>query len=99
MRAACLFAAFLSLTACDQGARLDGDTPQAVAPLDLNAATVKQLEALPAIGPRHARSIIASRNARGGRFRSLDDLLAIDGIGHKTIEEIRPYVVVSRHRE
>lgn len=62
--------------------------------LDLNTATEKQLEALPGIGPKHARSILASRNARGGRFKSLDDLLAIDGIGPRTIEAIRPYAVV-----
>lgn len=62
--------------------------------LDLNRATVRELETLPGIGPKHARSIMASRNARGGRFKSLDDLLAIDGIGPKTIEAIRPHVVV-----
>jgi len=68
--------------------------PPALGILNLNTATEKQLEKLPAIGEKHARSIIASRNARGGRFRSLDDLLAIDGIGPKTIDAIRPYVVV-----
>lgn len=65
-----------------------------VRPLNLNTATEKQLEALPAIGPKHARSIIASRNARGGRFSSLDNLLQIDGIGPKTLDAIRPFVVV-----
>lgn len=60
--------------------------------LNLNRATVEELEKLPAIGPKHARSIIASRNARGGRFDSIEQLLQIDGIGPKTVEEIRPYV-------
>jgi len=68
--------------------------PSSVAPIDLNRATEKQLEALPAIGPKHARSIIASRNARGGQFKSLDELLQIDGIGPKTVDAIRPYVFV-----
>lgn len=62
--------------------------------LNLNRATVKELEALPAIGPKLARSIMASRNARGGRFQSLDDLMEIDGIGAKTLAAIRPHVVV-----
>ena len=62
--------------------------------LDLNRATEKQLEALPAIGPTLARSIIASRNARGGRFARLDDLLKIDGVGPKTLETLRAHVVV-----
>ncbi|MEO8702787.1 MAG: helix-hairpin-helix domain-containing protein [Kofleriaceae bacterium] len=62
--------------------------------LDLNRATVQELEALPAIGPKHARSIMASRNARHGHFERLEDLLSIDGIGPKTIEAIRPLVEV-----
>jgi competence protein ComEA len=62
--------------------------------IDLNTATVKELEALPAIGPDRARSIIASRNARGGKFQRLEDILQIDGIGPKTVDAIRPYVVV-----
>ena len=62
--------------------------------LDLNRATIKELEALPGIGPVKARSIMASRNARGGRFNSLDELIAIDGVGEKTVEAIRPYVEV-----
>ncbi|HUS27017.1 MAG TPA: helix-hairpin-helix domain-containing protein [Kofleriaceae bacterium] len=63
-------------------------------PLDLNRATTKQLEQLPGIGDHLARSIIASRNARGGHFNSVDDLLKIDGIGDKTLEKIRPLVYV-----
>jgi len=60
--------------------------------LDLNKATQKELENLPGIGPVHAKSIIASRNARGGKFKSIDDIEKIDGIGPKTVETIRPYV-------
>ena len=70
-------------------------TPQSTpAPLNINTATEQQLEALPAIGPKHARSIIASRNARGGHFTTLEDLLQIDGIGQGTVDKIRPYVVL-----
>ena len=68
--------------------------PTVIEPLDLNTATTAQLEALPHIGPKHARSIMASRNARGGHFKRLEDLLDIDGIGQGTIDAIRPYVVV-----
>ena len=78
-----------------------GCSPEHSAPaaiLDLNAATEKQLETLPGIGPVHARSIIASRNARGGRFKRLEDLLDINGIGNETVEKIRPYVVLGPGR-
>jgi len=68
--------------------------PTIVTPLDLNTATTAQLEALPMVGPKKARSIMASRNARGGHFKSLEDLVQIDGIGQGTVDAIRPYVVV-----
>jgi competence protein ComEA len=63
-------------------------------PLNINQATEKQLEALPGIGPVRARSIIASRNARGGMFTTMDDLLQIDGIGQTTIDRISPLVIL-----
>jgi competence protein ComEA len=82
------------LTACDEKSTPKRVPPSTIAPIDLNSATEKQLEALPAIGPKHAHSIIASRNARGGHFTSVDQLLEIDGIGPKTVDAIRPYVFV-----
>ena len=91
----------------DDVAKIDGIGPKTVdgirsrvmllpkgGKLDLNRATQKELEGLPEIGPVHAKSIIASRNARGGHFESVDDLMKIDGIGPKTVEAIRPYVVL-----
>lgn len=84
----------LVIMGCEEPAPTSRSDPPTLGILNLNTATEKQLEKLPAIGEKHARSIIASRNARGGRFKSLDDLLAIDGIGPKTIDAIRPYVVV-----
>jgi comEA protein len=80
---------------CDEPAPQKNPPAEIQGPLDLNTATTKQLEALPGIGDHLARSIIASRNARGGRFQSVDELLKIDGIGEKTLEKIRPYVYVS----
>lgn len=48
--------------------------------LDLNTATVEQLEALPGIGPATARAIVEHR-ARHGPFRSVRQLLDVRGIG------------------
>jgi competence protein ComEA len=90
-----LLCAVLS-TGCTPEAGGGATAPAAI--LDLNAATEKQLETLPGIGPVHARSIIASRNARGGRFKRLEDLLDINGIGNETVEKIRPYVVLGPGR-
>jgi competence ComEA-like helix-hairpin-helix protein len=63
-------------------------------PIDLNAATIKELEELPGVGPVTAQRIIDARQ-KSGRFRRIEDLLAIRGISTKRLEALRPYVTVS----
>jgi competence protein ComEA len=56
--------------------------------LDLNAATADQLDALPGIGPATAEAIVQYRTEHG-RFRSVDGLLAVRGIGPSKLAAIR----------
>ena len=63
-------------------------------PIDLNAATIKELEELPGVGPVTAQRILDARQ-KSGRFRRIEDLLAIRGISTKRLEALRPYVTVS----
>ncbi len=60
--------------------------------LDLNTASVQQLEELPGIGVKRAELIVGFRLNRGPISR-VDDLLAISGIGPVTVNSIRPLVV------
>jgi competence protein ComEA len=62
-------------------------------PLDLNTATLDQLDALPGIGPATAKAILAERDKRG-RFTSVDDLLDVRGIGPAKLDAIRDLVTV-----
>jgi competence protein ComEA len=62
-------------------------------PVDLNTATVEQLDALPGIGPVTAAAIVAWRNANG-RFTSIDQLGEVDGIGPARLEKLRNLVRV-----
>ena len=62
-------------------------------PINLNTATIAQLETLPGIGPNTAKSIIDFRN-RSGPFQRIEDLLAIKGISKSKLEKLRPYVTV-----
>jgi competence protein ComEA len=62
------------------------------APVDLNSATVEQLDALPGIGPVTAQKIVDYRQAHGP-FTSVDELDAIPGIGPARIENLRGLVV------
>jgi competence protein ComEA len=69
-----------------------GAGPAPSAPVDLNAATAEQLDALPGIGPVTAQKIIDYRQTHGP-FRSVDELDAISGIGPSRIDNLRGLVV------
>lgn len=62
-------------------------------PVDLNSATVEQLDELPGVGPVTATAIVAWR-AANGRFASIDQLAEVDGIGPARLEKLRPLVRV-----
>ncbi|GLY32941.1 ComEA family DNA-binding protein [Kineosporia sp. NBRC 101731] len=63
------------------------------APVDLNTATVGELDALPGVGPVLAGRIVEWRQANG-RFTTVDDLNEVSGIGDSTMEKLRPMVRV-----
>jgi competence protein ComEA len=62
-------------------------------PIDLNTASIADLDTLPGIGPATAQAIVDYRSQHG-RFRSVDDLLNVRGIGPAKLEELRPLVRV-----
>lgn len=62
-------------------------------PLDLNAATLEQLEALPGVGPVLAQRILDWRLAHG-RFSTVGELREVGGIGAKKFADIEPKVRV-----
>ena len=61
--------------------------------INLNTATVEQLDTLPGVGPVRAAAIVAWRNANG-KFTSVDQLGEVDGIGPGRLEKLRPLVRV-----
>ena len=62
-------------------------------PVNLNSASVEELQQVPGIGPATAKSIVNFRE-KSGPFRRVEDLLAIRGISKQALERMRPYVTV-----
>ncbi|MEA3077628.1 MAG: competence protein ComEA [Actinomycetota bacterium] len=65
----------------------------AAAVVDLNRATAGELDALPGVGPATAAAIVKYRTEHG-RFRSVDQLLDVPGIGPSKLGTLRPKVRV-----
>lgn len=59
----------------------------------VNSASAADLERLPGIGPALAARVVAHREQHG-RFPSADRLADVKGIGPKTVEKMRPWVVI-----
>lgn len=64
-----------------------------VGPVNLNTATVEQLDTLPGVGPATASAIVLHRE-QSGPFASVDDLEAVPGIGPAKMEAVRELVSV-----
>jgi len=67
--------------------------PEDTKPLDLNTATLEQLQTLPGVGPVLAQRIVDLRTERGV-FSSVEELLEVKGIGAATLEQLRSYVII-----
>jgi competence ComEA-like helix-hairpin-helix protein len=64
-------------------------------PININSASSEELQQVPGIGPVTADKILQMRKSYGA-FKSVDDLLAIRGIGKKRLEKMRKYLTVSK---
>ena len=60
--------------------------------ININTATLQQLDTLPGIGPTTAQSIIDYRE-ENGEFSTVDDLIEVPGIGEATLNEIREFII------
>jgi competence protein ComEA len=62
--------------------------------IDINTATAKELEALPAIGEARAQMIVRMRE-RNGPFKQVEELRALPRLSEKQFEALRKLVTVT----
>lgn len=91
---ALLLVAALGLAPFASAAEDSQDVSEQVAPLDINSADATAIaEALDGIGLVKAREIVAYREMFG-KFRSVDELAEVQGIGIATVEKNRHRIVI-----
>lgn len=74
-----------------QPAAAGGDAGGAM--VNLNSASVAELDALPGVGPSTAQAIVSDREEHGP-FARIEDLMRVSGIGEKKFEKLRASICV-----
>lgn len=67
-------------------------TLAAIQTININTASAKQLsQFLPGIGPSKATALVVYRK-RFGDYKSIDDVVKVDGVSAPTLENIKPFI-------
>src|SRR5258708_28000703 len=86
---------FLFLSLICVSAVLSAKKKPPLKPVNINTANSEELQQVPGIGPATAEKILQMRKSYGA-FKSVDDLLAIRGLGPKRLEKMRKYLTVGK---
>lgn len=68
--------------------------PCALAAVNINTATVNELDTLPGVGPVKAQAIVDDRS-KNGPFKTPADIKRVNGIGEATFEQLKSEITVS----
>ena len=89
-----LVATAVSAQEAARSAKASTASASAGAPINLNTATVAQLETLPGIGKSTAERILEYRQKNGG-FKKVEDLMNVRGIGEKSFLKMKALITVT----
>jgi len=67
--------------------------PQSTEKVNLNTATLDQLQTLPGIGPAMAKRVVEYRT-KVGKFTKIEEILNVKGIGEKRFQQMKDRLVV-----
>lgn len=65
--------------------------------INLNTATVTELQTLPRIGPKVAQRIVDYRT-QNGPFKKVEDIMKVRGVGEKVFNQIKDLITVGEAR-
>ena len=93
VKVACVLFLCLGLTIGPVAALAQKPGPAAAEKINLNTATVEQLQSLPGIGPAIAKSIVEHR-AKVGKFNRIEEIINVKGVGEKKFQQIKDRLVL-----
>ena len=92
-RIACVLALCLGLVLSSVSVLAQKAGPASPEKINLNTATVEQLQTLPGIGPVIAKSIVEHRT-KVGKFNRIEEVINVKGVGEKKFEKIKDRLVL-----
>jgi competence protein ComEA len=90
---ACVLILCLGMTISSVSVLAQKSSPAATEKINLNAATLEQLQTLPGIGPVIAKSIIDHRT-KVGKFGRIEEIINVKGVGEKKFQKIKDRLIV-----
>ena len=87
---------FLSL-AGSGWAQAQNQNKPAAGKININSATLAELESLPRIGPKVAQRIIDYRT-QNGPFKKVEDLMKVQGSGEKIFDQLKDRITVGESK-